>query len=87
MIRELQTYGIEVDVHDPWVDPAEAQEEYGIELLASPVPGTYDAVIVTVGHDDFRRLGAEGLRAFCKPDGVLYDVKYTLPADNVDGRL
>jgi len=40
-----------------------------------------------VGHDRFREMGAAGIRALGKPHSVLFDVKYTLPADEVDGRL
>ncbi|MEZ5540825.1 MAG: Vi polysaccharide biosynthesis UDP-N-acetylglucosamine C-6 dehydrogenase TviB [Pseudomonadota bacterium] len=87
VIRELQGYSVEVDVHDPWVSAEEARAEYGIDLIEQPQPGRYDAVIVAVAHRDFTALGAAGLRALCKPEGVLYDVKYVLPADAVDGRL
>ncbi|HUT42113.1 MAG TPA: Vi polysaccharide biosynthesis UDP-N-acetylglucosamine C-6 dehydrogenase TviB [Gammaproteobacteria bacterium] len=87
VIRELQGYSVQVDVHDPWISAAEAMEEYGIELIEKPQQGLYDAVIVAVGHRNFAELGAAGLRALCKPDGVLYDVKYLLPANQVDGRL
>jgi len=87
VVRELQGYNMLVDVHDPWVDPAEAVAEYGLELIPEPVPGTYDAVIIAVGHDQFRDAANYDLRGFCKPYGVLYDVKYLLPADAVDGRL
>jgi UDP-N-acetyl-D-galactosamine dehydrogenase len=74
-------------VHDPWVEPDNAKDEYGIDLVVDPEQGVYDAVIIAVGHDRFSELGAEGLRALCKPDGILYDVKYLLPAAAVDGRL
>jgi UDP-N-acetyl-D-galactosamine dehydrogenase len=87
VIRELQDYNVLVDVHDPWVDAAEARHEYAIELLAQPEEGAYDAVIIAVGHEQFRDLGASGLRALCKPDGILFDVKYLRPATEVDGRL
>jgi UDP-N-acetyl-D-galactosamine dehydrogenase len=85
--RELEGYNVLVDVHDPWVDPDNAKDEYGIDLLAVPEPGSYDAVIIAVAHDRFSELGAEALRALCKPDGILYDVKCLLPAAAVDGRL
>jgi UDP-N-acetyl-D-glucosamine/UDP-N-acetyl-D-galactosamine dehydrogenase len=55
--------------------------------MHSPEAGGYDAVIIAVGHDEFRTLGAAGIRAFGKPDSVVYDVKYILPRDAVDGRL
>ena len=87
VIRELQGYNARVDIYDPWVDADEARQEYGVELVHEPLNGGYDAVVIAVAHDQFRTLGAEGLRAFCKPGGILYDVKYLLPADAVDGRL
>ena len=87
VVRELEGYNILVDVFDPWIDPDNAKREYGLDLVAGPEQGIYDAVIIAVAHDRFADIGASGLRAFCRPDGILYDVKYLLPADMVDGRL
>ncbi|KQZ79825.1 Vi polysaccharide biosynthesis protein VipA/TviB [Rhodanobacter sp. Root561] len=87
IVAALKGYNAEVDIHDPWVDPAEAQHEYAITTVAQPQAGNYDAVIVAVGHQQFVSLGAEGIRAFGKPESVVYDVKYVLPRDAVDGRL
>ena len=75
-----------MDVHDPWVDQAEARHEYGLGMT-TPGEGEYDAIIVAVAHDEFRKLGAAGIRAYGKPGAVLYDVKYVLPRESVDGRL
>ncbi len=87
IVQALRGYNTEVDIHDPWVDAAEAQHEYGLELIGEPAPASYDAVIVAVGHQQFAALGAAGIRAFGKQPNVLYDVKYVLPRDAVDGRL
>ena len=87
IVAALRQDGIAVDVHDPWVDAAEAQHEYGLDLVAQPAAGGYDAIIVAVGHEQFRALGAEGIRALGKPACVLFDVKYVLPRTAVDGRL
>ena len=87
IIDTLRGYNANVDVFDPWVDDAEARHEYDIAPIAEVEQGVYDAVIVAVGHDQFRALGVQGIRAFCKPDAVLYDVKYVLPRESVDGRL
>lgn len=87
LIRELEDYGIRVDVHDPWVDGAEARHEYGLDLVDTPPPGLYDAVVLAVGHREFVQLGADGLRAYGKPASVLFDVKSVLPRESVDGRL
>lgn len=87
IVRELATYGARIDVHDPWVDADEAREEYGIELVADPEKGAYDGVIIAVAHDQFRALGADGIRSFGKKKSVLYDIKYVLSQDEVDDRL
>ncbi len=87
MVRELADLGARVDVHDPWVDPAEARHEYGIDPIAAPERAGYDAVVLAVAHREFKAMGAEGIRAFLADPGVLYDIKHVLPADAVDGRL
>ncbi|APZ43531.1 Vi polysaccharide biosynthesis UDP-N-acetylglucosamine C-6 dehydrogenase TviB [Acidihalobacter ferrooxydans] len=87
VIREFTAYHANVDVYDPWVESAHAEEEYGIRLIDTLETGTYDAIILAVGHRQFRELGSNGIRALGKPECVLFDVKSLLPADAVDGRL
>ncbi|VAW76026.1 UDP-N-acetyl-D-glucosamine 6-dehydrogenase [hydrothermal vent metagenome] len=87
VIEELQSYNVKVDVYDPWVDADEAEREYGIRPIEQPEKSAYDAVILAVAHDQFRDMGAAGIRAFGKDQSVLYDVKHVLPVDAVDGRL
>jgi len=87
IVSELASYGADVDVHDPWCDADEAKHEYGLDLVAEPQHAAYDAVIIAVAHDEFRALGADGIRAFCKDTSVLYDIKYVLPPELVDDRL
>ncbi|ASJ74981.1 Vi polysaccharide biosynthesis UDP-N-acetylglucosamine C-6 dehydrogenase TviB [Granulosicoccus antarcticus] len=87
IVQELVNYHANVDVYDPWVDPAEAQHEYGITPIESPAEGHYDAIILAVAHEQFVALGSEAIRKFGKPDNVLYDIKSILPKDSVDARL
>ncbi len=87
IIAELADFQAQVDVYDPWVDAAEAHHEYGITPIAAPKAGEYDAIVLAVGHAEFAKLGGEGVRALGKPTSVVYDVKYVLPRDAVDGRL
>ncbi|MDP5189480.1 Vi polysaccharide biosynthesis UDP-N-acetylglucosamine C-6 dehydrogenase TviB [Rheinheimera baltica] len=87
MLAELNEYGVHADVFDPWVDADEAQHEYGITPISSVETGVYDAVILAVGHQQFRQMGPEGLRALCKPNGIIYDLKYLLPITASDIRL
>ncbi|MEX0387402.1 nucleotide sugar dehydrogenase [Spiribacter onubensis] len=98
IVRELEDYGATVAVHDPVVDAEEAREEFGLELVPAETleglagagadnAGGYDAAILAVAHHPFVALGASGIRQWLKPEGYLYDVKYALGADQVDGRL
>ena len=87
VIRELGSYGAAVDVWDPWVDAAEAREEYGIDLITEPEQGAYDVMVIAVAHRQFRDLGADGIRALGNGNSIVYDIKYVLPPDQVDDRL
>jgi UDP-N-acetyl-D-galactosamine dehydrogenase len=87
IIDELTSYGMQVDVWDPWVSTAEAEHEYGIRPVSQPETGAYDAIVLAVGHRQFAEIGVEGIRAFGTPGAVLYDVKYLFPAAASDGRL
>jgi UDP-N-acetyl-D-galactosamine dehydrogenase len=88
IVQALQGYNAQVDVHDPWVDAEEARHEYGLTPIGNPEQGAYDAIVIAVGHDQFRVLGGAGVRAFGKPEAsIVYDVKYVLPREWMDGRL
>jgi len=84
-VHELQSYGVQVDVHDPWVAPAYAQAEHGLALVTEPAANSYDAMILAVPHTQFIALGSAGIRAFGKTGAVLFDVKAALP--EADARL
>jgi UDP-N-acetyl-D-galactosamine dehydrogenase len=87
VIRELAAYGVEVDVHDPWADPHEANAEHGLDLMNEPSAAEYDAVVLAVAHQCFRDLGPEALRRYGRREHVLYDLKNIIPADKSDLRL
>ncbi|NNF17359.1 MAG: Vi polysaccharide biosynthesis UDP-N-acetylglucosamine C-6 dehydrogenase TviB [Gammaproteobacteria bacterium] len=87
MVRELQTYDVDVDVFDPWADSAEAHHEYGVTLCEELKPGSYDAIILAVAHKEFLEMGVEAVRKLGKSTHVLYDIKQLFDAADVDGRL
>ncbi|MDD5249721.1 MAG: Vi polysaccharide biosynthesis UDP-N-acetylglucosamine C-6 dehydrogenase TviB [Rhodocyclaceae bacterium] len=87
IVRELHGYNAEVDIYDPWVNGDDAELEYGLRPIAAPELGRYDAIVIAVGHRQFKERGAAGIRAWGKAGAILYDVKYLLPAADVDGRL
>ena len=86
LVRELETYGAQVAIHDPWANPAEAQHEYGVQLLSEdPEAGGYDAIVVAVAHDQYRQ--QTDIRRWANGRAVVYDIKGILARDAVDGRL
>ncbi|NND90919.1 MAG: Vi polysaccharide biosynthesis UDP-N-acetylglucosamine C-6 dehydrogenase TviB [Granulosicoccus sp.] len=87
IVQELMHYHANVDVYDPWVDPDEAEHEYGITPIDAPVDGHYDAIILAVAHEQFVHLGSERIRRLGKAQNILYDIKSVLPKQSVDARL
>lgn len=73
--KELNEFDVEVLIHDPMADPAEAHHEYGVTLVGDEALKDLDAVIVAVAHDSYIQMGAKGLETLIKPGGVVVDVK------------
>lgn len=87
VVRELQDYGIQVHVHDPWTNLDEARQEYGLDLVQTPQDCCYDGIVLAVAHDQFKVMGAEAMRGYGKADHVLYDLKNVLTSQESDLRL
>ena len=87
LVEEFEGFNCNVDVYDPWVDKDEALHEYGIKPIDQPVDGKYDAILLAVAHDEFKKLLLDQIKDFGKDNHVLYDIKYLLDANEVDGRL
>jgi len=87
VVTALQDYHVDVDIYDPWVDPEEAQQEYGVTVLTELEEDTYDAIILAVAHDEFREMGVAGVARFARDPHIVFDVKHVFPADQVQGRL
>ncbi len=84
VIRELQDFGIEVDVYDPWADKEEVKREYGLELLQQEPNFTdYDSIVLAVAHDEFKELDFGQIPT----KSVVFDIKGILPKSLVDKRL
>ena len=87
LVEEFKGFNCSVDVYDPWVDKQEAHREYGITPVDGLAKGEYDAVVLAVSHDEFKKMSIEEINILGKDNFVLYDIKYLLKADQVDGRL
>jgi len=87
LIAKFQSFNCNVDVYDPWVSKQEAIHEYDIAPVDEPQSGHYDAIVIAVAHSEFTQMGAEVVHAFGKSNHVLFDIKYVLEANQVDGRM
>lgn len=85
IVNELKQYGADVELHDPWANPAEVMHEYGLECLPELNGNRYEAIILAVGHQAFNALDIRSLSS-CS-NAVIYDAKGVLPLGDVDGRL
>ena len=83
VINQLKSYGTDVTIYDPWANPDEVMHEYNLETVQQLPMETFDAIILTVAHDEFLD---ENLRSKLVPNGILYDVKGVLKED-ANGRL
>lgn len=82
IIDELKSYGVKVDVYDPWVDTSVARKELGLELIDSINLEDYDSIILAVSHNQFKDLNWK------KTEGkIIFDVKGFLPREIVTSRL
>lgn len=87
IVSVLNTYGVEVEIHDPWVDPDQAAREYGISLVGQPEKSGYDAIIIAVAHTQFKEYGVDVIRRWGKDQHVIYDLKYLFEQSQTDLRL
>jgi UDP-N-acetyl-D-glucosamine/UDP-N-acetyl-D-galactosamine dehydrogenase len=85
IVRELQSYEVNLTIHDPWAKSADVAHEYG--LTSEPTLDgnrAFDAVVLAVAHKEFEAIDWSNV---LKPGGILYDVKGVLPKESVSARL
>ncbi len=83
--HELQEYGVNVDIYDPWADVEEVKHEYNLDILSSLIEGKkYDSIVIAVSHNEFLELNLENLK---NEKSVVFDIKACLDRNLVDARL
>lgn len=87
IIHELLSYGIVIDILDPWCSEEDALNVYGLVVRKKVEDNSYDGVIIAVGHDEFKSMGATTIRKLGKSKHVLFDLKYVLNKSDVNIRL
>jgi len=81
IINELEEFGCQIDIYDPWVDPNEEKKHYTIDICPNPFEKTlrYDAIILAVAHDQFTQLTRSDYEKISTQFPVLIDVKGIIP--------
>lgn len=87
VVRELEEYGVAVEIFDPWVSTEVLQEGVQRKIILKPESRSYDGIIVAVAHDIFREIGEKTFREFGKPGSVFMDLKYLFNGKDGDIRL
>jgi len=87
IVKELINHGVNVDCYDPCVDKDEAKKEYSISLIEDPKKDYYDAIIIAVAHNEFKKMGISNIRKLGKKNQLIYDLKYLFSAEETDLRL
>ncbi len=85
IIRELESYEINLTIYDPWAKPENVAHEYGIEIISTlPEGKLFDSLILTVAHSTFLNTD---WTTWVNPGGIIYDVKGCLDQKMVTARL
>ncbi len=84
---ELKNNVRKVDIYDPYVDPKEAKEIYGIELINTIQDSDYDGIILAVPHKELRLMGVEAIKRLGRDNCILFDLKSVFSSDDTDLRL
>ena len=84
IIEELKTYGCNVDVYDPWVDPKEEKSHYNHGIIQNPFESSkkYEAIIVAVSHKQFKTLSQSDYESISTDAPVIMDIKGIVPNPN-----
>lgn len=86
IVKELQSYGIEVLVHEPMADPREAEQLYGISLCSLDDLSGLGAVIIAVPHKRYRDMGLSEFAAMLNTKGCIIDIKSILDKKDLEKR-
>jgi len=87
IIDELTSYGANIEIHDPWANPQEAEQMYGVTMIENLPVNHYDAVVLAVAHREFEDFSRDDFKKMCRQLSVIYDVKHVLEQGLADGCL
>ena len=87
LIHKLKKSECHLDLQDPWVEREEVKKIYDISLIDKASKNTYDAVLISVAHEKFKKIGLSNIKNLCKKKHVIFDIKNLFNSDEVDFKL
>jgi len=88
VVDELKSYGCNIDIYDPFVSKKEVNDMYNFDLIDKPSNEKYNAIIIAVAHDEFKKINISEIEKLGTPsDYIIYDVKSIFDSKDTDGRL
>ncbi len=87
LYKELLNHNAIVDIYDPWASKDEVKKEYGIQLITSLNNKSYDAVIIAVSHNEFKKMSSSDISKITAENSIIFDLKKTLEKELVDCTL
>ncbi|MFI3277522.1 MAG: nucleotide sugar dehydrogenase [Rikenellaceae bacterium] len=84
VVKQLADYGVDITIYDPWANSAEVAHEYGLEVTNILPDQRYEAVVLTVAHNEFKTLDISKFRA---DSSIIYDVKWVIENCTINEKL
>ena len=87
LFDSLKKLDCTLDLYDPWANKEDIKKIYNISPIDNLTENTYDGLLITVAHDEFKALGEDAIKNLCKKTSVIYDLKNLFKSDKIDLRL
>lgn len=87
VIENLKKNNLKIDLYDPVADRLDIKKEFKIDPIKKINSNIYDAIVLSVAHDEFKKLTINKLASFCKKNHIIYDLKYIFNKELTDLRL
>ena len=87
VINELKKFECCLDLQDPWANKEEIKKIYNIYPNSKPNQNTYDAVLIAVAHNKFKKIGLANIKNLCRKNHVIFDLKNLFNSNQVDFKL
>ena len=87
VVNELKKSGCNLDLYDPWASSKEVYDIYGIKPISNLLSNSYDGILISVAHNQFKKMGSKFISTLGKKPHVIYDLKYLFSKEETNIRL